>query len=173
MGVRLPPFAFLYMKSELVDVSETRRDLMVEVPSAEVDEAIGKAAAKLSRSARIPGFRPGKVPATVVRQRFRGQILQDVAEDLISKAVGEALVDKGVEPIATPDIKDLVLEEGRPLTFKASFDVLPAFDPGDLGEIRATRPSVTVEEEAVTQSLERLRERAARFEAVETTTVEP
>ena len=146
---------------------------MVEVPSTEVDEAIGKAAAKLSRSARIPGFRPGKVPSTVVRQRFRGQIMQDVAEDLISKAVGEALVEKGVEPVATPDIQDLVLEEGRPLTFKASFDVLPSFDPGDLSEIRATRPSVTVEEEAVTQALERLRERAARFEAVETTVVEP
>ena len=161
------------MKAELVDVSETRRDLMVEVPSTEVDEAIGKVAAKLSRAARIPGFRPGKVPATVVRQRFRGQIMQDVAEDLVSKAVGEALVERGVEPVATPDIRDIVLEEGRPLTFKASFDVVPSFDPGDLGEIRATRPPVTIEDEAVNQALERLRERAARFEAVESTVVEP
>jgi trigger factor len=161
------------MKAELVDVSETRRDLMVEVPSTEVEEAIGKAAAKLSRGARIPGFRPGKVPPTVVRRRFRGQIMQDVAEDLVSKAVGEALTQRGVEPVATPDIQDLVLEEGRPLTFKASFDVLPTFDPGDLSEIRVTRRSVTVEEEAVTQALERLRERAARFEAVESTVVEP
>ncbi len=161
------------MKAELVDVSETRRDLMVEVPSTDVDEAIGKAAAKLSRGARIPGFRPGKVPATVVRQRFRGQIMQDVAEDLVSKAVGKALVERGVEPVATPDIHDLVLEEGRPLTFKASFDVVPSFDPGDLSEIRATRPPVTVEDEGVNQALERLRERAARFEAVESTVVEP
>jgi trigger factor len=145
---------------------------MVEVESSVVDEAIGKAAAKLGRAARIPGFRPGKVPATVVRQRFRGQILQDVAENLVSKAVGEALVERGVEPIATPDIKDLVLEEGRPLTFKASFDIVPPFDPGDLSEIRATRPPIAVEEDAVSQALERLRERAARFEAVESTTVE-
>jgi trigger factor len=161
------------MKAELVDVSETRRDLMVEVPSTVVDDAIGKAAAKLSRAARIPGFRPGKVPPTVVRQRFRGQIMQDVAEDLVSKAVGEALVERGVEPVATPDIHDLVLEEGRPLTFKASFDVLPTFDPGDLHEIRATRPPLAVDDDAVNQALERLRERAARFEAVESTVVEP
>ncbi|MGH9386088.1 MAG: trigger factor [Vicinamibacterales bacterium] len=161
------------MKAELVDVSETRRDLMVEVDSTVVDEAIGQAAAKLSRAARIPGFRPGKVPATVVRQRFRGQIMQDVAEDLVSKAVGEALVERGVEPLATPDIHDLVLEEGRPLTFKASFEVVPPFNPGDLSGIRATRPPVTVEEEAVSQALERLRERAARFEAVESSAVEP
>ena len=160
------------MKSELVDVNETRRDLSIEVPSNVVDEAIGHAAAKLGRSARIPGFRPGKVPATVIRQRFKPQIMQDVAEHLISKAVGDALVEKGVEPIATPDIKDLVLEEGKPLTFKASFDVVPNFDPGDLGTIEATEPPATVEDEAVNQSLERLRERNARYEAVESGVVE-
>src|SRR5688500_8034866 len=160
------------MKSELVDVNETRRDLTIEVPTEVVNEAIVHAAAKLSRSARIPGFRPGKVPANVIRQRFKPQIMQDVAEHLVSKAVGDALVEKGVEPIATPDIKDLVLEEGKPLTFKASFDVVPSFDPGDLGAIEATEPAATVDEEAVNQSLERLRERNARYEAVETGAVE-
>jgi trigger factor len=160
------------MKSELVDVNQTRRDLSIEVPSEVVDEAIGHAAAKLGRSARIPGFRPGKVPSTVIRQRFKPQIMQDVAEHLISKAVGDALTEKGVEPIATPDIKDLVLEEGKPLTFKASFDVVPSFDPGDLSTIAATRPSAAVEDEAVNQALERIRERNARFEAVEGGAVE-
>ena len=160
------------MKSDIVDVNETRRDLTVEVPSTEVDAAIGRAAAKLGRAARIPGFRPGKVPAAVVRQRFRPQIMQDVAEHLVSKAVGDALTERGVDPIGTPDIKDLVLEEGRPLTFTASFDVVPAFDPGDLSTITATRPAVAIDEEAVNQALERLRERAARFEAVETGVVE-
>ena len=160
------------MKSELVDVNETRRDLSIEVPSEVVDEAIGHAAAKLGRSARIPGFRPGKVPANVIRQRFKPQIMQDVAEHLVSKAVGDALVEKGVEPIATPDIKDLVLEEGKPLTFKASFDVVPSFDPGDLAAIEAIEPAAAVEDEAVNQSLERLRERHARYEAVERGAVE-
>ena len=160
------------MKSELVDVNETRRDLSIEVPSEVVEEAIGHAAAKLRRSARIPGFRPGKVPANVIRQRFKPQILQDVAEHLVSKAVGDALVEKGVEPIATPDIKDLVLEEGKPLTFKASFDVVPSFDPGDLSAIEATEPAATVDDEAVNQSLERIRERHARYEAVESGAVE-
>ena len=160
------------MKSEIVDVNETRRDLTIEVPSTLVDEAISHAAAKLGRSAKIPGFRPGKVPANVIRQRFRPQIMQDVAEHLVSKAVGDALVEKGVEPIETPDIKDLVLEEGKPLTFKATFDVVPNFDPGDLGTIEATEPPATVEDEAVNQSLERLRERNARFEAGESGVVE-
>jgi trigger factor len=160
------------MKSEIVDVNETRRDLSIEVPSDMVDEAIGHAAAKLGRQARIPGFRPGKVPLNVIRQRFKPQIMQDVAEHLISKAVGEALVEQSVEPIGTPDIKDLVLEEGKPLTFKASFDVVPGFDPGDLTTLAATEPSRAVDEDAVNQSLERLRERNARYEAVEGDVVE-
>ncbi len=160
------------MKSEIVDVNETRRDLTVEVPSTAVDEAIGRAAAKIGRAAKMPGFRPGKVPVTVVRQRFKGEIMQDVAEHLISRAVGEALIERGVEPIETPDIKDLVLEEGKPLTFKASFDVVPPFDPGDLTTIEATQPAATIADDVVNQSLERLRERAARFEAVESGAVE-
>jgi len=161
------------MKSEIVDVNETRRDLTVEVPSTVVDEAIGRAAAKIGRAAKIPGFRPGKVPVTVVRQRFKGEIMQDVAETLISRAVGEALVERSVEPIDTPEIKDLVLEEGKALTFKASFDVVPPFDPGDLATIEATQPAATIADDVVNQSLERLRERAARFEAVESGVVEP
>ena len=160
------------MKSEIVDVNETRRDLTIEVPSEVVNEAIGNAAAKLGRSVKIPGFRPGKVPATVIRQRFKPQIMQDVAEHLVSKAVGDALVEKGVEPISTPDIQDLVLEEGKPLTFKATFDVVPGFDPGDLSTIEATEPSRAIDDEVVNQSLERLRERNARYEAVETGVVE-
>jgi trigger factor len=160
------------MKADIIDVTETRRDLTIEVPTDVVAEAIGHAAAKLGRSAKIPGFRPGKVPAAVIRQRFKPQIMQDVAEHLVAKAVGDALVEKGVEPIATPDIKDLVLEEGKPLTFKASFDVVPGFDPGDLATIQATQPAVAIDEDAVTQSLDRLRERHARYDAVETGGVE-
>jgi trigger factor len=160
------------MKSELVTVSETRRTLTIEVPSNAVDEAVGHAAAKLGRTVKIPGFRPGKVPATVIRQRFKPQIMQDVAEHLVSKAVGEALVEQSVEPVETPEIKDLVLEEGKPLTFTASFDVVPSFDPGDLTTIEATEPSRAVADDVVAQSLERIRERNARFEAVETGAVE-
>ena len=156
------------MKSELVDVNATRRDLAIEVPATVVDDAVANAAAKLGRAARLPGFRPGKVPVKVVRQRFHAQIMQDVAEHLVSKSVGDALTERGVEPVATPDIKNLVLEEGKPLTFTASFEVVPEFDPGDLATIAVTKPAAGVEDEAVGHALERLRERAARYEAVET-----
>lgn len=155
------------MKTELVDVNETRRNLVVEIPSEVVDAEIDRVTTRYGRAARLPGFRPGKVPAKVVRQRFRSQILHDVAHGLVEKAVDDALSERGVEPVNTPDIRDLSVEEGRPLTFTAQFDIVPSFDPGTFESITARRTPVVIEDEAVEQALGRLRERAARYEPVE------
>ncbi len=155
------------MKTELVDVNETRRHLVVEIPTSEVESAIDRVTREYTKSARLPGFRPGKVPSTVVRQRFRAQILHDVAHDLIPRTIDSVLSAKGVEPVDTPDVKDVVVEEGKPLSFTAAFDVVPTFDPGDFGDIQLRRTAVTVDDDAVQATLERLRERAARSEPVE------
>jgi trigger factor len=155
------------MKTELVDVNETRKNLVIEIPTDVVDAEIAKVSAKYGKTVRIPGFRPGKVPPKVIKQRFKSQILHDVAHELVERAVGEALEERGVEPIAAPDIRDLKLQEGQPLTFKAEFDVVPSFDPGEFSSIELRRTPVKVEEEAVDHALERLRERAARYEPVE------
>jgi trigger factor len=155
------------MKSELVDVNETRKNLMIEIPPDVVDAEISRVASRYGKQARLPGFRPGKVPPKVVRQRFRSEIMHDVAHHLVEHAVEDALAERGVEPVDTPQIRDLKLEEGQALTFKAEFDVLPSFDPGDFGSIEARRSPVKIEDEAVDQALQQLRERAARFEPVE------
>lgn len=155
------------MKAELVDVNETRKNLSVEIPSDVVDAEIERVARDYSRKARIPGFRPGKVPSRVVRQRFKDQILHDVAHDLVPRAVDEALREKGVEPVSTPDIREVVVEEGRALTFTASFDTLPPFDLGDLSTVSLTRSAVAISDDAVGDALQRLRERAARYDVVE------
>lgn len=155
------------MKTELVDVNETRRQLTVEIPVGDVESAIDRVTRDYAKSARLPGFRPGRVPPGVVRQRFRAQILHDVAHDLIPKSIDEVLSSKGVEPVDTPDVKDVVVEEGKPLSFTATFDVVPDFDPGDFCDVQLRRQPVVVHDDAVQQTLERLRERAARYEPVE------
>ncbi len=155
------------MKTEFVDVNETRKNLVVEIESDVVDAEIDKIARDYGKAARIPGFRPGKVPSKVVRQRFRDQILHDVAHGLIPRAVDEALRERGVEPVDTPDIRDVVVEEGQPLKFTATFDTVPPIDPGDYATIQLRRPAVTVDEAAVDQALAGLRERGARYEPVE------
>ena len=155
------------MKADLVDVNETRKNLKIEIPSEVVDAEIDRVARDYSRKARIPGFRPGKAPARVIKQRFKDQILHDVAHDLVPRAVDEALRERGVEPVDTPDILDVLVEEGRAMTFTASFDTVPAFEVGDYATLSLNRPSNRVDDEAVNQALQRLRDRAARFEPIE------
>src|SRR5215211_8732843 len=150
------------MKTEFIDVSDTQKNLVVEIDSNVVDAEIDKVSRDYSKAARIPGFRPGKVPTKVVRQRFRDQILHDVAHGLIPRAVDEALRERGVEPVDTPDIKDVVVEEGQPLKFTAIFDTVPPIDPGDYSTIALHRGSTQVDDAAVDQALSQLRDRAAR-----------
>jgi len=155
------------MKTEFVDVNETRKNVRVEIPRDVVDAEIDRVARDYSKTAHVAGFRKGKVPPRVIKQRYKDQILHDVAHDLIPRAVDDALRAKGVEPVDTPDVHDVTINEGESLTFTASFDTLPPFDPGDLSTIALRRPVVAIEDAAVAGALERLRDRAARFEPVE------
>ncbi len=155
------------MKTEIVDVNETRKNLRVEIPQDVVDAEIDRITRDYSRKARVPGFRPGKAPSRVIKQRYKDQILHDVVHDLIPRAVDDALRERGVEAVDTPDIRDVTVDEGQPLTFTASFDTVPSFDPGDYTTVALKRTSSKVEEEAVDLAMQRLRDRAARFEPVE------
>ena len=155
------------MKTEFVDVSETRKDMRVEIPSDIVTAEIERVAKGYSRKAKIPGFRPGKTPSRIIKQRFKEQILHDVAHDLIPRAVDNGLREKGMEAVDTPDVRDVTIEEGQPLTFTASFDTLPPFEPGDYATLTLQRSNKPVDEDAVTAALEQLRQRAARHEPVE------
>ena len=116
------------MKTEFADVNETRKNVRVEIPSDVVSAEIDRVALAYSRKVRVPGFRPGKAPARVIKQRYKDQILHDVAQDLIPRAVDDALRERGMEAVDTPDIRDVSVEDGRPLTFTASFDTVPSFE---------------------------------------------
>jgi trigger factor len=154
------------MKTEFTDVSETQKTVTIEIPSTVVDAEIDRIA-RGYKQARVPGFRPGKVPATIIKRRFRDQILHEVMHGLIPRAVEEALQERGIEPIDTPNVQDVALEEGQPLRFTAAIETIPPFDAGDLSTLTATRTGVAITEEAVEQALQRLRQRAAKSEPVE------
>jgi trigger factor len=155
------------MKTEFIDISETQKNLVIEIPGDIVTAAIERLTKDYGKAAKIPGFRPGKAPAQVIRKRYREQILHDVVHELVPRAVDEALRERGLEPVDTPNVKDVVVEEGRPLTFTAAFETVPPIDPGEYAAITLRKTPVEIEESAVDQALERLRERAARFEPVE------
>jgi trigger factor len=154
------------MKTEFTDVSETQKTVTIEIESAVVDAEIDRVAQGY-RKVKVPGFRPGKVPATIIKKRFRDQILHEVMHGLIPRAVEEALQERGIEPIDAPNVKDVALEEGQPLRFTAAIETVPPFDPGDLSTIAATKTPVAITEDAIEQTLQRLRERAGKSEPVE------
>jgi trigger factor len=155
------------MKTEFVDVTETQKHVTIEIPSDVVNQEIDRVTKDYSKQARLPGFRPGKVPASVIKQRFKDQILHDVLHGLIPRAIEDALSERGVEPVDTPNVKDVDIKEGQPLKFTAAFETLPPFDPGDLSTISLRQPPTGIEGDAVDQTLQRLRDRAGRLEPVE------
>jgi trigger factor len=155
------------MKAAFTDVSETQKTISIEIPPDVVDAEINRIARGYAKEVRLPGFRPGKAPAAIIKQRFREQIHHDVMHGLVPRAVEEALQERGIEPVDSPNIRDVAICEGQPLTFTAAIQTVPSFDPGDLSTIALTRVTTTVTDAAVDQALQRLRERAAKMEAVE------
>ena len=155
------------MKTDFEDITETQKRITIEIPSDVVDKEIDRVTKGYSKQARLPGFRPGKVPPSVIKQRFKDQILHDVMHALIPRAIEETLTARGVEPVDTPNVKDVDVKEGQPLKFTAAFETLPPFDPGDLTTISLRQPTTTIDAEGVEQTLGRLRDRAARLEPVE------
>ena len=150
------------MKSGITELSETRRRLDVEIPAADVDAAIDRLARRHRGRARVPGFRPGKVPMHIVRQRFKEDILHDAASDLVPAAVEAALKEHAVTTVDTPDVREISIDEGEPLTFHALFEVMPSITALDYDALTLRRRPVTPDAGAEERALEQLRRRASR-----------
>ena len=156
------------MKTELLHVGGSRKELRVELPAEKVGRAIDRMSRRYGRSVKVSGFRPGKVPPAVVRKRFRDEILREVAEDLVSRAVDDALQEHDLAPVATPEIRDVEIDEGKPLTFTALLEIVPPVDPGSYDAfVLRQQPPAAVDDEAVDREIEQLRIRVARSETVE------
>lgn len=154
------------MKVAYTDVSDTQKSLQVEIEPDVVGTEIDRVIRGYARSLKLPGFRPGKIPPKIIRQRFKAQILHDVAHDLIPRAVEDALRERGVEPIETPAVKDVSIEEGQPLTFTAAFQTAPPVDPGSYASLTVRRPAIEVTNEQIEEAMGRLAQSAARFQPV-------
>ena len=154
------------MKTKINDLSNTRKNMAIEIPSSEVDSKIDLLTQKYSRSVRIPGFRRGKAPAKLIQRRMRDQILNEVAHDLIPKAIEDALREKKIQPVDTPSIRDVNIEEGKPLKFTATFEILPPIDPGEYRGLTLRQTPLEVTDEDVSKAIEQLRLRSAKSEPV-------
>jgi trigger factor len=139
----------------------------VEIPAEEVARETATLIQKYQKLARLPGFRRGHIPASIIRQRFGRDINNDVVDALVPKFFRQETGKLGLMPVSQPQVTDLHVHEGEPLRFKASFEVMPEIKVESYKELRAEKPNVVVTNEEVEQSLNGVREQHATFTAVE------
>lgn len=145
----------------------TRREIEVEVPAAEVARETETLIQKYQKLARLPGFRRGHIPASVIRQRFSEEIKSEVVDVLVPRYFRQESDRLGLMPVSQPRVTDLHIHDGEPLRFKASFEVLPDVKVEGYKELRADKADVSVTDEEVEQSLKGLQERQATFSSIE------
>jgi len=144
-----------------------KREISVEIPAAEVTRETELQIQRYQKSARLPGFRAGHVPASIIRQRFGDGLKNDVVEALVPKYFQKEAEKLGLVPISQPRVTDLHIHDGEPLRFKASFEVLPEIQVEGYKELRADHPEISVAADEVEQALNNVREQHATFTSVE------
>jgi len=144
-----------------------KREISVEIPAEEVTRETEALIAKYQKVARLPGFRSGHVPASVIRQRFKEEIRSDVVEALVPRFFRQEAEKQGMVPVSQPRVSDLHVHEGEPLRFKASFEILPAIKVEGYKELRADRPEIIVKDEEVEEALASVREQHATYTSIE------
>ena len=147
--------------------SNTKREIQVEVPAEEVSRETDTLIQKYQKLARLPGFRRGHIPASIIRQRFAEDLKSDVVESLVPKYFRRETDRLGLFPVSQPRVTDLHVHEGEPLRFTASFEIMPEIKVEGYKELRADKPSISVSDEEVEQALKNLQEQRATFTAIE------
>ena len=142
------------------------RYIQVSVPAEAVKDAEEKAAPRYASTVRLPGFRPGKAPATVVRKKFGEAIRQEALESLVREAYQEFVEKESIKVAAQPHVHDLKFEEGKPLTFELHLEVRPTIELARTNGFRIQRPAVTVTDDQVTHQLEHVRDEKATWAPV-------
>jgi len=149
-----------------------RRELELEIPAEDVSKATERVAKEISRVAKVPGFRPGKAPLSLIKRRFADDIKGEVLQSLVPERVEKAVVEEKLSPVSQPQVEKLEFNEGQPLKFRAVFEVLPEFELGKYKGLDIEMPPMDVTNDDVDKALEETRERAAAFAPVEGRAVE-
>jgi trigger factor len=143
------------------------REVEVEVPADEVSKTYRTVIKRYQKLARIPGFRAGKVPESLVRSKFAKELRQEVMEALVSERFRTAIEERKLQPVSEPQLLNLQLNDGEPLRFKAAFEVLPEFDIAGYQTVQVVKPQVELTQEEFEAELGRLLESQATVEPVE------
>jgi trigger factor len=155
------------MKVDVEAMDGCKRRLTVEAPTDVVQQEWEKAYGRVQKQARLPGFRKGHVPRSLVKIHFADEVRREVAEHLIPDVYRKALTEKQIRPVDEPDLQDVKLEEGAPLSFVAVVEVRPEITLGDYKGVEVEHSTPPVSDEQVQASLDQMREQQAQFRTVD------
>lgn len=152
-----------------MDVTETnaqglKREFKVVVPADDIDSAYTAKLNEIGRQVRLPGFRPGKVPMRILKQRYGQSVIGEVLEETVNVTSRQTMSDRGLRPAMEPKIAIQAFEPGKDLEYTIEFELLPEFELPDFREIRVERPVVGVTEETIDETLANLAERYPQYE---------
>lgn len=146
---------------------EVTRELVLDVPADEVTKAFRTVTRNYQRYAKLPGFRPGKVPESVIKRKFASEIRKDVIDGLLPERFSKSVNELGIRPVGQPQVTELTVEDGQPLHVKAVFEYLPDVSIEGYDQVVVPKPSVEVTEDEFRHELDQLRESRAVIEPVE------
>jgi trigger factor len=146
------------------ELSPVQKSIEVEIPAALLTREADRVTNEFGRQANVPGFRPGKIPASVVRTRFAKEIQEEVVSRVLSQSFRDAMQEKGLEPVGEPRLEHIdPFIEGAPMKFKAVFEVKPQIDLGDYRGLEVEDPQIEVSETDVDAMIERLRDQSSAY----------
>jgi trigger factor len=146
------------------DLTSVKKSVEVEIPADLVSNEAKRVTTEFTRQAKLPGFRPGKVPLSVVRTRFAKEIQDEVMSRLLSRSFRDAISEKGVEPVGDPQLQHVdAYIEGAPIKYKAEFEVKPKIELRNYREIEIDDPKIEVSDEDVDKMIDRLRDQASAY----------
>lgn len=155
------------MQVSVENTSALERRMTIAVPAERVENEVNKRLQQTAKRAKVAGFRPGKVPMSVIRQRFEADARQEAFGDLVQASFYEAIVEQKLNPAGAPSVEPKSFEKGKDLEFVAIFEVFPEFTVSGLESINVERLSAEVADADLDNMLEVLRKQNTRFEAVE------
>lgn len=146
---------------------ECTRELLLDVPADEVSKAFRTITRNYQKYAKLPGFRPGKVPEAVIKRRFASEIRKEVIDGLLPERFSKGVLELGIRPVGQPQVTELTVEEDQPLHVKAVFEYIPDFSIEGYDQVFVEKPSVEVTDEEFSREMTELRESRATIEPVE------
>src|SRR5213082_136760 len=152
------------MLLNFTDLSPIKKVVEVEIPADLITSESNRVTTEFTRQAKLPGFRPGKVPPNVVRTRFAKEIQDEVMSRLLSRSFRDAISEKGVEPVGDPQLQHVdAYIEGAPIKFKAEFEIKPRIELREYRGIEIDDPKIEVSDEDVEKMIDRLRDQVSAY----------